>query len=57
MEFDATFLARLIQQSKDYINSMTPEQAETKAQEDLNNFKQNCEEAKYASDLNQLTEF
>ena len=57
MEFDADFLARLIQQSKDYINSMTPEQiAEIKAQEDLNNFKQNCEEAKYASDLNQLTE-
>ena len=57
MEFDATFLARLIQQSKDYINSMTPEQiAETKSLADLNNFKQNCEEAKYASDLNQLTE-
>lgn len=57
MEHDATFLARLIQQSKDYINSMTPEQiAETKAQQDLSNFEQNCKEANYASDLNQLTE-
>ncbi|MCX0331447.1 ATP-binding protein [Acinetobacter radioresistens] len=57
LEHEATFLAQLIQQSKDYINSMTPEQiAETKATADLQNFEQNCEEANYASDLNQLTE-
>lgn len=52
-----TFLADLLKQAKDHINTMTPEQlAEIKAQEEMRNFEQSCEEAKYASDLNQLTE-
>ncbi|ATO20649.1 AAA family ATPase [Acinetobacter sp. LoGeW2-3] len=52
-----TFLADLIKQAKDHINTMTPEQlAAIKAQEDLDNWMQSCAEAQYASDLNQLTE-
>ena len=52
-----TFLADLIKQAKDHINTITPEQiAEIKAQEELSNFKQSCTEANYNSDLNQLTE-
>lgn len=52
-----TFLADLIKQAKDHINTMTPEQlAAIKAQEDLENYIQSCAEAQYASDLNQLTE-
>lgn len=51
------FLADLIQQAKDHINTMTPEQlASMKAQQDLENWKQSCEEIQYAGDLNQLTE-
>lgn len=53
----ATFLADLLKQTKDHINTLTPTQAaEIKAQQDLSNFKQACGEANYASDLNQLTE-
>lgn len=52
-----TFLADLINQAKDHINTLTPAQlAANKAIEDFNNFAQSCEEALYASDLNQLTE-
>ena len=52
-----TFLADLIKQAKDHINTLTPAQlASAKALEDLENWKQSCEEAVYASDLNHLTE-
>lgn len=52
-----TFLADLIKQAKDHINTLTPEQlALIKANEDLQNFIQSCEEAQYTSELNQLTE-
>ncbi len=52
-----TFLADLISQAKDHINTLTPAQlAANKAIEEFNNFAQSCEEAVYASDLNQLTE-
>ncbi|MFH7767507.1 ATP-binding protein [Acinetobacter sp. BSP-28] len=51
-----TFLADLIKQAKDHINTMTPEQlASVKAQEDLDNWKQSCDEVEHAGDLNQLT--
>ena len=51
------FLADLISQAKDHINTLTPAQlAANKAIEEFNNFAQSCEEAIYASDLNQLTE-
>lgn len=51
------FLADLIQQAKDHINTLTPAQlAAAKANEELENWKQSCAEAQYASDLNQLTE-
>lgn len=52
-----TFLADLLKQAKDHINTLTPVQAaEIKAQADLSNFKQSCAEANHAGDLNQLTE-
>lgn len=52
-----TFLADLLKQAKDHINTLTPVQAaEIKAQADLSNFKQSCKEANHAGDLNQLTE-
>ncbi|MGG6498706.1 UNVERIFIED_CONTAM: AAA family ATPase, partial [Bacteroidetes bacterium 56_B9] len=52
-----TFLADLIKQAKDHINTLTPDQlAAIKAQEDLENWVQSCGEAQYASDLNQLTQ-
>ncbi|APV35033.1 ATP-binding protein [Acinetobacter soli] len=52
-----TFLADLLKQAKDHINTLTPVQAaEIKAQAELNNFKQSCLEANHAGDLNQLTE-
>lgn len=52
-----TFLADLLKQAKDHINTLTPLQAaEIKAQQDLSNFKQVCTEANHAGDLNQLTE-
>jgi hypothetical protein len=51
------FLADLIKQAKDHINTMTPEQLATiKAHEELENWKQSCNEAQHAGDLNQLTE-
>ncbi len=57
LKANPTFLADLIKQAKDHINTMTPEQlAAIKAQEDLENYIQSCAEAQYASDLNQLTE-
>lgn len=52
-----SFLAELIKQAKDHINTLTPAQLATnKAIDEFNNFTQSCEEAQYASDLNQLTE-
>ena len=52
-----TFLADLIADAKAHINTLTPAQiALNKALEDLDNWKQSCEEAVYASDLNHLTE-
>lgn len=52
-----TFLATLLKQTRDYINTLTPAQAaEIKAQADLRNFQQSCAEANHAGDLNQLTE-
>ncbi|KGT48404.1 ATP-binding protein [Acinetobacter sp. HR7] len=57
LKTNPTFLADVIKQAKDHINTMTPEQiAAIKAQEDLDNWVQSCAEAQYASDLNQLTE-
>ena len=57
LKANPSFLADLIKQAKDHINTMTPEQLATmKAQEDLDNWTQSCAEAQYASDLNQLTE-
>jgi len=57
LKANPSFLADLIKQAKDHINTMTPEQLATmKAQEDLDNWTQSCTEAQYASDLNQLTE-
>ncbi|WP_312969807.1 ATP-binding protein [Acinetobacter gerneri] len=51
------FLAGLIKDAKTHINMLTPAQlANIKAQDELNNFIQSCNEALYASDLNQLTE-
>ena len=51
------FLAELIKAAKDHINTLTPAQlAVAKANEELENWKQSCVEAEYASDLNQLTE-
>ena len=51
------FLAGLIKDAKAHINTLTPAQlANIKAQDELNNFIQSCNEALYASDLNQLTE-
>lgn len=50
-------MADLITQAKDHINTLTPAQlAAAKAQEELENWKQSCEEAEHAGDLNQLTE-
>lgn len=52
---DAAEKARI--EAKDHINTLTPIQlAANKAIEEFNNFAQSCEEAIYASDLNQLTE-
>lgn len=51
-----TFLADLIQQAKDHINTLTPEQiAAQKAFADWQNWQQSCDEAKHAGDLNELT--
>ena len=51
------FLADLIKQAKDHINTLTPNQRATmKAQEDLGNWEQSCSEIQHAGDLTQLTE-
>ncbi|MCW8041324.1 ATP-binding protein [Acinetobacter entericus] len=57
LKSNPTFLADLIAEAKAHINTLTPAQiASTKAAEDLDNWKQSCEEAQHAGDLNQLTE-
>lgn len=57
LKVNPCFLADLIKDAKDHINTLTPAQlALAKAQDDLSNFTQSCSEAQYASDLNQLTE-
>lgn len=57
LKTNPTFLADLIKQAKDHINTLTPAQlAASKAFDEFNNFTQSCDEALYASDLNQLTE-
>ena len=57
LKTNPTFLADLIKQAKDHINTLTPAQiAMNKAVEEFNNFTQSCDEALYANDLNQLTE-
>ena len=50
------FLADLINQAKGHINTLTPAQLEEqKAQQDLGNWEQSCNEAKHAGDINELT--
>lgn len=57
LKTNPTFLADLIADAKAHINTLTPAQvASNKALEDLDNWKQSCEEASHAGDLNQLTE-
>ncbi|WP_151815346.1 MULTISPECIES: ATP-binding protein [Acinetobacter] len=57
LKTNPSFLADLIAQAKAHINTLTPAQLATaKAVEELENWKQSCVEAEYASDLNQLTE-
>lgn len=57
LKVNPNFLAGLIKDAKAHINTLTPAQlANIKAQDELNNFIQSCNEALYASDLNQLTE-
>lgn len=57
LKTNPTFLADLISDAKAHINTLTPAQlASAKALEDLENWKQSCEEAMHAGDLNQLTE-
>lgn len=52
-----SFLAEVIQQAKDHINTLTPEQLKyIKASEDFENWKQSCAEAESAYQLDQLTE-
>lgn len=52
-----TFLADLIKQAKDHINTLTPDQlASAKAISDMENWKQSCNEIEHAGDLNQLTD-
>ena len=52
-----TFLAELISQAKAHINTLTPSQlASAKAFEEFENWKQSCNEAEHAGDINQLTE-
>ncbi len=51
------FLADLIQQAKAHINTLTPEQlTEQKAQAELANWRQSCEEAQHGGDINELTD-
>ena len=57
LKTNPTFLADLIAEAKTHINTLTPAQvASNKALEDFENWKQSCEEALHAGDLNQLTE-
>ena len=57
LKTNPTFLADLIKQAKDYINTLTPDQLATmKAQEDLQNWEQSCDEIQHTGDLSQLTE-
>lgn len=57
LKVNPTFLADVIAQAKSHINTLTPAQLATaKALDDLENWKQSCEEAEHAGDLNQLTE-
>ena len=57
LKTNPTFLADLIKQAKDHINTLTPDQLATmKAQEDLQNWEQSCSEIQHAGDLSQLTE-
>ena len=57
LKTNQTFLADLIKQAKDHINTLTPDQLATmKAQEDLQNWEQSCSEIQHAGDLSQLTE-
>ena len=57
LKVNPTFLADVIAQAKEHINTLTPAQLATaKALDDLENWKQSCEEAEHAGDLNQLTE-
>ena len=52
-----TFLADLLKQAKNHINTLTPVQAaEMKAIAELQNFQQSCKETNHAGDLNQLTD-
>ena len=57
LKVNPAFLADLIRDAKAHINTLTPAQlANAKALEDFENWKQSCEEAMHAGDLNQLTE-
>ena len=57
LKVNPTFLADVIAQAKSHINTLTPAQLATaKAIEELENWKQSCEEVEHAGDLNQLTE-
>ena len=57
LKSNPTFLADLIKQAKDHINTLTPDQlASAKAISDMENWKQSCNEIEHAGDLNQLTE-
>lgn len=57
LKTNPTFLADLIAEAKAHINTLTPAQvASAKALEDFENWKQSCEEATHAGDINQLTE-
>lgn len=57
LKANPTFLADLIAQAKAHINTLTPAQiASAKALEDFENWKQSCDEAAHAGDINQLTE-
>lgn len=57
LKTNPTFLADLIAEAKSHINTLTPAQvASAKALEDFENWKQSCDEAMHAGDINHLTE-
>ncbi|OTG81529.1 ATP-binding protein [Acinetobacter sp. ANC 4648] len=57
LKTNPNFLADLIKQAKDHINTLTPDQLATmKALEELGNWEQSCTEVQHAGDLQQLTE-